>query len=235
MTPLTKVRFFQQAGVTFDPAAHRYFFEGAPVLNVTSILRAHKISADWSIIPPAVLENKREIGRAAHIAAHYFDEGDLQPGSVHHEVTPYLDGWRRFVEENEFQPLLLETPLVHPLMRYAGTVDRFGIVHQLQDLPSIVDIKTGNPEDAGAGPQTAAYEQLIRALLPELYPYIEAFIEYPMPWALEDIIAAPWTRYSVQLFPNGSYKLSTYTTHRDLQRFNWALSLEASAHRSWLR
>lgn len=217
---------FRQAGVTFDPIEHRYHFDGEPVLNVTSILREHKISADWSKVPAITLVEKREIGRAAHIAAHYFDEGDLAPGSVAPEVCPYLDAWRRFVEEQAFQPFLLETPLVHPLMRYAGTVDRFGIVQRLHPSgrPSVVDIKTGDPDDAGAGPQTAAYEQLIRAVFePDMFgPDVPA-----------DLWDEAWTRYSVQLLASGKYKLCTYTQHRDLQRFNWALSLESSCHSSW--
>jgi hypothetical protein len=219
---------FQQPGVTFDDREHRYFFHGERVLNVTSIMREHKISADWSVVPAQTLIEKREIGRAAHLAAHYFDEGDLVLGSVAPEVTPYLDAWRRFVEENDVVMLLLETLLVHPLMRYGGTVDRFASVRRLHPSgrPSIVDIKTGDPHDAGAGPQTAAYEQLIRAVFsPDVFG----------PDVPSDLWDEAWTRYSVQLLPDGRYKLKTYTSHRDLQRFNWALSLEASCHSSWRR
>lgn len=226
---------FQQPGVAFDPVEHRYTYHGAPVLNVTSVLREHKISADWSQVPALTLVAKRELGRAAHLAAHFFDEGDLHPGSVAPAVVPYLDAWRRFVEDNDFVPLLLETPLVHPLMRYGGTLDRFGIVRRLQTLPSVVDIKTGDPDDAGAGPQTAAYEQLIRAVLAQIFEYLDGIDGLPRPWWVQDVAGEPWTRYSVQLLPTGRYRLCTYQSHRDLQRFNWALGLEASAHPSWRR
>lgn len=229
MTGLTappRILAYRQPGVEFFEADHRYTFRGEPVLNVTTINREHKISADWRQVPPELLERKRQIGKAAHAAAHYYDEGDLVDGSVDPLVQPYLDGWIRFRAETDFEPLLLETALVHPLLRVAGTLDRFGICWKLHRTgrPSIVDLKTGDPDDAGAGPQTAAYEQNVRAVL--------------TPQELGISVAewnAPWTRYSVQLLPNGRYKLCTYTNPRDLHRFNWAASLEASAHPSWRR
>lgn len=226
---------FRQPGVVFEEDIHRYTYHRQPVLNVTTIMREHKISADWSIVPADLLLKKREIGRAAHIATHYFDDGTLQIGTVADEVTPYLDAWRRFVEEQEFVPLLLENVLVHPGLLYGGMVDRFGIVRRLSrgDLPSVVDIKTGDPKDAGAHVQTAAYEQLIRSLWPEIYAHLQAS-GAELPWPLE-ISQEAWTRYSVQLFPNGRYHLTPYTNFRDFQRFSWALSLEADAHRSWRR
>ncbi len=219
---------FVQPGVTFDRVEHRYFFDAAPVLNVTRINREHKISADWTALPISVetLVAKQTLGLAVHAAAHYFDEGDLNVDRLAPEVLPYLEAWVRFRKELDFQPLLLETQLVHPTMRYGGTVDRFGIVWKLQPdgTPAVVDIKTGDPFDAGAGPQTAAYEQLIRAVVPPQF--------FGLPALRWD---APWPRYSVQLLPTGRYRLDTYTSHKDLQRFNAALSLEASAHPSWRR
>lgn len=227
---------YEQAGVTFDPELHRYTYFGHPVVNTTSVLRAHKISADWSQVPSETLDRKRAIGLAAHAATHYFDEGDLHPGTVADEVTPYLDAWRRFVEDQEFEPYLLETTLVHPIRRYGGTVDRWGVVHRLNPsgLPSIVDIKTGDPDDAGAGPQTAAYEQLVRSVLPELHAFL-SLRGTDFATTLREMVEEPWMRYSVHLRPDGRYFVHTYQSYDDLKRFNWALALEASAHPSWRR
>lgn len=231
MTALARFAPFVQSGVTFDAGRHVYEFEGHPVMNVTGLLRRYRISRDWSDIPEDVLEEKREIGRAAHIASHYDDEGDLQPGTVAPEVEPYVEAWRTFKRELKFKPLLLETILVHPLLRYGGTVDRLGIVEALGMTPSVVDLKTGDPDDAGAGPQTAAYEQLVRACFTPITMALHA--DRSMVHWLEREWSSPWTRYSVQLLPSGRYKLHTYQSHRDLQRFMWALSLDASAHPSW--
>lgn len=225
-----ELRAFQQPHVTFDAERHLYTYQGAPVVNVTSLLRTYRISRDWSDIPPSVLDEKRDIGRAAHIATHYLDEDDLQPGTVAPAVEPYVEAWRAFRADLGFVPFLLETALVHPLLRYAGTLDRFGLVRHLQSAPSVVDIKTGDPDDAGAGPQTAAYEQLVRVVLtPE---FLSLLTGISLAW-WRDAWNEPWTRYSVQLLDTGRYRLCTYTSHRDLVRFNWALSLEASCHPSW--
>jgi hypothetical protein len=232
MSPAIALAPFVQPGVTFEPVSHTYSYFDAPVLNVTRILREHKISACWGDVPPDVLERKREIGRAAHIATHYFDEGDLQPGTVAPEVCGYLDAWRRFKEENDFQPLLLETCLVHPTNRYAGTVDRWGLVRNLSELPAIVDLKTGDPDDAGAGPQTAAYEELVRASLGAILAHLErqGFVS---PWNFNELQENAWPRFSVQLKPDGRYALKPYKAFTDLRRFTCALTLEATAHPSW--
>lgn len=228
MSTVAKFAPFVQPGVSFDAERHVYTYQGERVVNTTGLLRRYRISRDWSDIPANVLEEKREIGRAAHIATHYLDEDDLQPGTVAPEVEPYLDAWRTAKRELDFVPFLLETTLVHPLLRYGGTVDRFGILRALNPCPSVLDLKTGDPDDAGAGPQTAAYEQLVRACFCPLSLTDHTRRYIPPEWWLE-----PWTRYSVQLLPTGTYRLCTYTSHRDLQRFMWALSLDASCHPSW--
>lgn len=228
----TVMRFapFMQPDVQFDAGRHIYTFKGEPVMNTTGLLRRYRISRDWSDIDATTLEEKRDIGRAAHIATHYDDEGDLQPGTVAPQVEPYVDAWRTAKRELDFRPFLLETTLVHPLLRYGGTVDRFGILRALNRVPSIVDIKTGKAADAAAGPQTAAYEQLVRAVF---NPFLLAtHAQLSLEWC-QRVWSEPWTRYSVELSANGTYKLNTYTSHRDGQIFSWALSLHAVEHPSW--
>lgn len=233
MSPITTngVIPFRQPGVSFDEYEHIYALNGWRALgSVTGIMRDHKISADWSQVPGDVLARKRDIGLAAHAAAHFYDEGDLDRTTIDPAVQPYLEAWVRFVEENDVEPLLLETPLVHPTCHVGGGVDRLAIVHRLQDpalpltVPAVVDIKTGDPDAAAANVQTAAYEWLIRAVVNPADVGIS-------PEAWDEV----WPRYSVQLLPTGRYKLCTYTNPRDLHRFMWAYNLEASAHPSWRR
>lgn len=226
-----EVPAFQQAGVEFDPATHVYRYHGVVVEHhVTGVLRAHKISANWDHVPPLTLEAKRQIGQAVHAATHYEDEGDLDDSTIDPAIVPYLEAWRTCKRELDLEILLLETCLVHPLKRFAGMVDRFAIAHALQSpdwpclIPAIVDLKTGDPDDAGADVQTAAYEELLRAVLS---PALLDRLDLAAGWA------KAWPRYSVQLLPTGRYRLSTYTSPRDGHRWNWALSLEASAHPSW--
>src|SRR5690606_18835965 len=102
------------------------------------------------------------IGQHVHAACHYDDEGDLDEATVHPDVRPYLEGWRLFRREMGFVPLLLETRVYHPIYRYAGTLDRFGLLEHQSGVYVLVDIKTGDPEAAAAALQTAAYVEALR-------------------------------------------------------------------------
>lgn len=228
---------FVQTGVTFDEPTHRYRYFGQPVHNVTTIMRAHKLSGDLSHIPEPELTAKRELGLEVHTATHYDDEGELDHASVTNpRAAGYIEAWRLFKREQDFEALLLECRLVHPAKLDAGTLDRWGIVHRLDrsGLPAVVDLKTGDPDDARAEVQTAAYEDILRALLPELYEHLSATRR--LPWTLQELRQAEWPRYSVQLLETGKYKLHTYPNYQqDLQLFEGARICEVKQHPSWLR
>src|SRR5207248_265963 len=108
---------------------------------------------------------KRDVGRAAHVATHYFDEGTLDPRSVDPRVDGYLQAWIDFRESTGFVPVLLETPLHHPGLLFAGTIDRAGFFSKFDGCDPrqlfTVDIKCGDPGDAAAQWQTAAYAELL--------------------------------------------------------------------------
>lgn len=201
----------------FDPVEHRYRVNGRALPSVTQVLKACGISRDWSDINPDVLENKRAIGQAAHMAAHYYDEGSLRPESVDDRVTPYLQAWIDFRAMTGFVPALLETPLHHPGLWFAGALDRAGCFSKFTSCDPrdlyVVDIKTGDPTDAGAQWQTAAYSELLSVNLSKSSPF----------YASVDFRLRP--RYSVHLFPDGRYKLTCYPdTLRDWTHFTHALS-----------
>lgn len=244
MTPAavaTRFAPFLQPGVAFDPERHAYTYDGEPVPGVTSLLRAHHISGNPESIPVATLENKRDIGTAAHAAAHYHDEGDLDLATVAPAVHGYVESWRLFCAHFNFQPLLLETPLVHPVRRYAGTLDRWGICHQgnPQQAPAIVDLKSGDPSFAAAHVQTAAYEQLVRWNLPSILQHLVA-TRGPLPWTFAELEDMPWMRYSVQLVahptPRTPYLLQPYLASQTLTHwrvFERLLDINALQHPSW--
>lgn len=236
MTTLTAVQTYQQPGVAMD-AEHRYTFHGAPVPGVTELLRRYYLSADWLQVPAQTLLLKRELGTAVHRATHYEDEGTLDVNTVDPALEPYLAAWRAFKADSGFEALLLETPLVHPLYRYAGTPDRFGWIRwgrQVERL-AIVDLKTGDPEDAGAAYQTAAYANALRSvlagdLLTAARPFASALGLH------SDHLEEPWERISVQLKPDGRYKLGgqgAYLDVRDWHRFKEVVGLNALRHPSW--
>lgn len=190
----------------FDPASHRYAVDGAWVPSVTQTLQAVGLASDFAHVPAEVLERKRAIGEAVHTACHYDDEGDLDEATVHPDVRPYLEGWRLFRREMGFVPLLLETRVYHPLYRYAGTLDRFGRLEHQSGVYVLVDIKTGDPEAAAAALQTAAYVEALR--LARAHPVLAA---------LPDDVAVE--RWSVQLRPDGTYRVRVYPVREHYRDF----------------
>jgi hypothetical protein len=194
-------------GISFDPVTHRYASGAIELPSVTGILKRTGVSLDFEQLvvdgklTAEELEDKRARGQAAHAAAHYYDEGTLKAGTVDERVQPYLEAWIAFRTETGFTPALFETPLWHPGFLFAGTLDRAGTFTHFdgarpRDLHT-VDIKLGDPDDAAAQWQTAAYANLLAINLSPRSP-----------WYSPLIAALP--TYSVQLLPTGRYKLSRY-------------------------
>lgn len=203
MTFLSLDDFVSNHGtLRFDAPTHTYHVGTTPLPSVTQILKACGISRDWSDVPADILEQKRAIGQAAHIAAHYYDEGTLVAGTVDDRVTPYLQAWIDFCAFTGFRPSLLETPLHHPGLLIAGTLDRAGCFEKFEGCDPrdlyIVDIKTGEPDDAGAEWQTAAYSEMLAVNLAKHSPFY-ASVDFRLR-----------QRYSVRLCDDGRYKLRTY-------------------------
>ena len=48
---------------TFEPERHLYLVQGRPVPSVTQVLHSAGLAADYSMVPPDVLERKRIIGQ----------------------------------------------------------------------------------------------------------------------------------------------------------------------------
>lgn len=185
------------AAVDFDSSNHSYRLDGAPLPSVTQILGAVGLSTDWDRMPPAVraaAEAKREIGSAVHEACALCDAGSLSWGSLDDAVFGYVEAWERYVRQRGIvEWLLVETPLAHPVLRYAGTPDRVG--RTLAGELVLVDVKCGDPDDAGGQFQTAGYALLVE----------QAGI------ATVRVLQ----RECVQLFPAGTFALSPYRDYRN--------------------
>lgn len=176
---------------TYVESTRAHQVNGLPIPSVTQILKATGVSADFSHVDPIVLDRKRQIGQAVHVATHYNDEGDLDAQTIAPEVRPYLEAWQRFRRDRDFVPRLLETVVYSQAHHYIGRFDRFGSVHLRSAV--LLDIKIGDPDAASADLQTAGY---LVALLEER-PELTAAIE----------------RWSVQLCADGRYRLRMYPRH----------------------
>ena len=185
------------ADLRFDAESHTYTTPGGVVVpSITQILRATGVSVDFSSLPNReAIARKRDIGVAVHADAHSFDDGDLDHSTVHPDVVPYLAAWIAFREEKRLMPVERERRVYDPIRNVAGTFD--GVFSEAgQDSLVLVDLKLGNPEDAAARYQTAAY-------------ILAHAIEVPE--------ARGYRRWSVQLFPDRQipYVVTAYTDWTD--------------------
>lgn len=165
----------------FYPEPHTYQVGMTELPSVTGILRATGISLDFvrlvaeGKLTAWQLEEARAIGTAVHMATHFYDEGTLEAGTVDPRAEQGLQNWIDWRELTGFVPVLLETPLHHPGLLVGGTLDRAGYFTKFEgwqrhDLV-VVDLKWGDPENAGAQWQTAAYAEFLSLALAPRSPW----------------------------------------------------------------
>lgn len=142
--------------LTFDADVHRYYWNGLPVPNVTTVLEP--IEELWRV-SPEILQRKADLGRRIHLACQLDDDDDLDESSVQDDEAPYLEAWRRFRTDKRVMIESAEEMLYHPIYRYAGTLDR---VLRFDGFRWLADIKISVEVYASAAVQTAAYLQAKR-------------------------------------------------------------------------
>lgn len=149
---------------SFRKEDHSYWLGDKRVPGVSEILSQQLGGAgtlqDFSMIDPAVLQRKIEIGRAVHLLAEWYDLGeDIDPDSIDPACAGYFNGWRRFCAEMrpQFDLAAIEQPVYSPL-GFAGTPDRPRTV--IDGTRWTIDIKTVVAVSPVTGLQTAAYAEL---------------------------------------------------------------------------
>lgn len=140
--------------LTFDEATHTYRFGGQVVPGVTSIL---KPLTNYDSVPASVLDAASQFGKAVHRACELDDLGELDEATLDDALLPYLQAWRKFSADYAVKWEVIETPMYHQVLRYAGTADRIG---KVKGLSAVVDIKTTYELMPTNGPQLAAYAAL---------------------------------------------------------------------------
>lgn len=83
------------------------------------------------------MEAAAERGTAVHQAAEALDRSGR--AEIEEEYLPYLEAYAAFLREHTVSWDLIEHPDYHPVLRYAGTLDRYGTVDGRKTL---LDIKT---------------------------------------------------------------------------------------------
>lgn len=174
------------ADFRFDEATHTYTLDGKVMPSVTQILKP-LTEAIYRFVPDDVMADAADLGRAVHKACELLARGTLDEDSLHPDIVPYLDGYRRFIAESGFRPVLIEEPAYHPQLGYAGMLDVFGAQ---ADRPTLIDIKTTSTiTPAIVGPQTAAYGDMV--------------IRHP---AMEALGKQKLVRSAVHLIGDGTYR-----------------------------
>jgi len=141
--------------LTFDKKTHRYKLAGVVIPSVTQIIReAGLTNLDW--IDKELLEAKADLGKKTHSATELYDKGTLDIEKLHPILKAYLNSWIKFRTDYNFIPTEIELQLFHSPYRYAGRIDRVGLLDK--DL-AIVEIKSGTIQKTNAI-QTAGYSEL---------------------------------------------------------------------------
>lgn len=205
---------YTAADLVFDPATHTTTRpDGVTVPHVTGILSAVGVTTDFEQVSMLSRRVARAVdlalarGTAVHADCHAYDDDDLDWDSVHPVVRPYVLAW---VEVREALGL---TPVAHQRERlvysqpyhYCGIIDGL-FVRDGQYV--LADIKTGDPEDAAAHLQLAAYELAV---------------EHTFSLTVSARLAI-WLRPERRRLP---YTVIDYTSHPDAaaDRGNWLACL----------
>jgi hypothetical protein len=210
---------FTGSDLVFYAETHEYFLPpgregGRRVPNVTTVLRDVGVSEDYGRVDSDDLEHRRQLGSAVHEDVHAFDDQDLDWTTVDTRVRPYVDAWATWRANHQAIPMHRERRVYHPIYGYCGTLD--GIFEIAGGRRVLVDLKTGDPESAGAQWQTAAYLEAFRAEHPALEVH---------------------ERWAVQLTPDLSvpYRNTPYSNWQDFQVFLAFLTTYAHQRRRRIR
>lgn len=141
----------------FDPILHRYTLDGVPLPSTTELI---KWMNRYAGVPEEVLEHKRELGDAVHLATALHDQNVLDPTSIDDVVSPFLRAWIGFRHDTGFTPTFVETPIYSPKYLYVTTPDRAGHFGDKNRL-CVLEIKTTATILPSCGPQTAAQKQAL--------------------------------------------------------------------------
>lgn len=185
------------AGLHFDEASHAYTLDGLRLPSVTQILAP--IKPDFAMVPRSVLESKRALGVAVHLACEIVDDGD--DVDVAPEVEPYLAAWLRFRDTQVSEIVMNEQRLASKTLRFAGTLDR--LVRDREGALWLIDLKTAAEAHASWGVQLAGYLILLRESMP----------------------AEAVRRAALMLHNDASYSLIRYENPNDEPAFRACLSI----------
>lgn len=187
----------------FDPEKHIYTVKGEVIPSVTQLLQEFALS-DLSRIPADRLEYKRILGTAVHIACQYLDDCRLDESSLHPEIIPYVNAYKKFREITGFEPRHSELKMFSKKWKFAGTLDKQGLFEWGgKSIESIIDLKCVWQVYPSTGPQTEGYKILFE----------------------ENFKTKIKGRFGLQLKPTGHYEVIPFQDKQDNTTFLSCLHL----------
>lgn len=143
--------------IKFIPETHQYFLGKKELTSITTLLKRHGLSTDFSevMISPAILEEARNRGNKIHKEVSDWVKDRIEPTTI--EAKEIIDLLRCTSSINK-----LKSEYIVNNNDYAGTVD-------LSDNNLIMDIKTGRNKDIISWSwQLSLYEYLEKKQYDEL-------------------------------------------------------------------
>jgi hypothetical protein len=142
-------RNMKMADLEFIEEGHVYKIGDRRLISVTQAL---KVVDDRYKVDPWYFER----GRIIHLCTEYEDRDELDLDTVDTQVAGYVQAYVTFKKDTGFKPTIIEKPMVHPKLWYAGKPDKIG---PLNGILALIDLKSGAP--AKVDPlQGAAYWEL---------------------------------------------------------------------------
>jgi hypothetical protein len=156
---------YTSADLRYDSATHTTVLpDGTDVPHVTKILAETGVATDFEQVMiisrrhRAVVEDRRELGTVVHQACHYYDDNDLVWATLDPRVAPYVTAWQICRQNLGLVPVHRERQVFHAADEYTGIFDGiFEFTPGLLTKRILIDLKIGDPKNAGAKYQTAAY------------------------------------------------------------------------------
>ncbi|MCS7001328.1 MAG: PD-(D/E)XK nuclease family protein [Dehalococcoidia bacterium] len=132
---------------------------GERMPSVTTVLGMY--SYYGMIHDDAAMRRGARIHRAIELDA----ADDLDESSVE-DIMPYVMQWRALRDAHGISPVLVEQPVYHPQLKYAGTLDMVARVRDVDGLV-LIEFKTGKPPRTVRA-QMSAYAHALAACLPDV-------------------------------------------------------------------
>ena len=138
--------------IIFREEDHSYWHGEKELMGVTASLTACGFYQEEYFT-----EESRQRGKAVHLATQFLDEGRLDSNTLDPAIVGYVEAYRAFKFERQFQPDSIEKVVWNLMLGLAGTYDRIGMLKLERWL---IDIKTGVVDDV-AGLQLAGYNMCL--------------------------------------------------------------------------